>query len=172
MALQAKIYMDTNVLRYFGTAFAASPMDEELRNRLLLPPISVLELLSQLATDAAPEVLASIQAMLRVFNPQRTGVLPWSDDFIRMAVFSAPLREGNVTGSLNNAINNCLNAECADDLVADAREVRTLLDVTKTRTTDQFAAVLQGWRAEGRLSEHNDTVVLAKSIARRAHVQP
>lgn len=170
MAVETRVYMDTNVLRYFGTAFADLTMDEDLRDRLLVAPISVMELLSQLATHGAPEVLLAIQAMLRVFNPQHTGVLPWSDDFFRMSVFDAPPKEDVITSSLNNAINNCLSVEWVnDDLKADAHEMQRLLDVAKTGTTDQFAALRQGWMVEG-LSENNHRNIFAHSIARRAGV--
>lgn len=75
-----KIYTDTNVLRYFGTAFARASLAEDLQVQLLLSPLTVMELISQLGTEGAEEAFAAVQALPRVHNAKATGMLPWSDD--------------------------------------------------------------------------------------------
>ena len=70
------IFLDTNTLRCFGKAFATTCLPTDLRMHLLLPPLSAMELLSQLATDGAEDAFASVQAMLRIFSPT-AGMLPW-----------------------------------------------------------------------------------------------
>jgi len=65
-----KIYTDTNVLRYFGTAFAKTSLAKDLQDQLLLSPLSVMELLSQLGTEGAAEAFAAVQAFPRIHNPE------------------------------------------------------------------------------------------------------
>jgi hypothetical protein len=57
----AKIYTDTNVLRYFGEAFATRTVPEEIQIQLLLVPLTMLELLSQLGTEQAESAFAAVQ---------------------------------------------------------------------------------------------------------------
>ena len=61
-----KIYTDTNVLRYFGTAFAKCSLEEDLQVQLLLSPLTVMELISQLGTEGAEDAFGAIQALPRV----------------------------------------------------------------------------------------------------------
>jgi len=126
-----KIYTDTNVLRYFGIAFADSSLPEDLQDQLLLSPLSVMELFSQLGTDGAQEAFAALKAFPRVHNPKASGMLPWSDDLFRIALFNQPPGEDVITPALNNALIRALNAEKPDDLRTDAVELRGLLDASK-----------------------------------------
>jgi hypothetical protein len=166
----AKIYTDTNVLRYFGTAFGETGLTADLRDQLLLSPLSVMELLSQLGTDGAEEAFAAVQAFLRVYNPEASGMLPWSDDTFRMCLFALPPGEDVITPSLNNAVVRALNASEPGDLKADAEELRTLMDASKDQTAKQFSDVLNRWRSEGPLPEEEHRAIFARSIARRAGV--
>jgi hypothetical protein len=88
-----RIYTDTNVLRYFGSAFAARTLAEDLPVQLLVSPLALMEPLSQLGNDQAQEAFNAVQALPRVHNQGPTGVLPWSDNFFRMALFSQSPRE-------------------------------------------------------------------------------
>ena len=86
----AKIYTDTNVLRYFGEAFANTTLADDLRDELLLAPLAVMELVSQLGTAGAADAFAAVQAFPRVHNPAASGMLPWSDDLFRISIFGLP----------------------------------------------------------------------------------
>jgi len=163
-----KIYADTNVLRYFGIAFAQRDLAKKLQGHLLLSPIAVMELISQIGADGADEAFAAVHALLRVYNPAGTGMLPWADDFFRISLFHLPPAKDTITPALNNAIVNVLNAEKAQDLTDEAKEMRTLLDESKEEATKNFSAVLASWRAEGPLSEAEDKAIFARSIARQA----
>src|SRR5580693_4849620 len=121
-----KIYTDTNVLRYFGIAFAHKDLAKNLQEHLLLSPIAVMELISQIGTDGADEAFAAVHALLRVYNPAGTGMLPWADDFFRISLFNLPPTKDTITPALNNAIVNVLNAEKAEDLTDEGKEMRTL----------------------------------------------
>jgi len=166
------IYSDTNVLRYFGAAFAVAEMPADLRDNLLLAPLSVMELLSQLGTSGAEEAYAAIQAFPRIYNPVASGMLPWSDDTFRISIFGLPLGPDVMVQSLNNAIIRVLNTPKATDLLEAGKEMRAMLDIAKQGTTMQFADVLDGWRAHGSLSEDEHRTIFARSIATRAGVDP
>lgn len=163
-----KIYTDTNVLRYFGIAFAKTSLAEDLQNQLLLAPLAVMELLSQLGTGGAEEAFAAVQSLPQVYNAKATGMLPWSDDLFRMALFNLPPREDTMTPALNNAVINVLNAAKASDLSDVGKEMRALLDTERDKEAKIFSAVLNSWRADGPLSEAEHKTVFARGIARRA----
>jgi len=163
-----KIYTDTNVLRYFGTASADPSLGEDLQVQLLLSPLTVMELISQLGTGGAEEAFVAVQALPRVHNARKTGMLPWSDDFFRMSLFNLPPDKDTITPALNNAVINILNAAKAEDLRDDGKEMRALLDEAKDETAKNFSAVLNSWQSEGPLSEADHKAIFARSIARRA----
>ncbi len=163
-----KIYTDTNVLRYFAVAFANQSLADDLRGYLLLSPIAVMELISQLGTDGADEAFAAVQALPRVHDPSRTGMLPWADDFFRISLFNLPPRRDTITPALNNAVVNVLNAAKAGDVAEDGKEMRALLDEAKDEATRNFSAVLSALRSKGPLSEAEDKAIFARSIARQS----
>jgi hypothetical protein len=163
-----KIYTDTNVLRYFGLAFAEASLPDDLRDRMLLSPLTLMELISQLGTDGAEEAFAAVQALPRVHNSKATGMLSWSDDLFRMSLFDLPPREDTITPALNNAVINVLNAAKAEDLKDEGKEMRALLDKAKGEAAKNFSAVLNDWRSEGPLPEAASREIFARSIARQA----
>lgn len=163
-----KIYTDTNALRYFGFAFAKTDLAEDLRAHLLLSPIAVMELVSQIGTAGAEEAFAAVRALPRVHNPAGTGMLPWADDFFRISLFNLPPGKDTITPALNNALVNVLNAAKAEDLLDDAKEMRVLLDKAKDEAVKNLSAVLSAWRSDGPLSEAEDKEIFARSIARQA----
>jgi hypothetical protein len=165
-----RIYTDTNVLRYFGTAFVNTSLAEDLQVQLLLAPLALMELISQLGTKGAEEAFAAVHALPCVHNPEATRVLPWSDDLFRTCLFNLPPREDNFTPALNNAVVNILNATKAEDLREDGEEMRALLDKGKDEAAKNFSAVLHSWRAEGQLAEADHRAIFARSIARRAGI--
>lgn len=163
-----KIYTDTNVLRYFGEAFETASLPETLRDQMLLSPLSVLELLSQLGTESAAHAFAALQAFPRIHNPKASGMLPWSDDLFRMAIFGIPPGKDVVTPALNNAVIKALNVDKPEELQQEARELRDLMDASKEQAAHQFNDVLNGWKSEGLLPEDEHRAIFARSIARRA----
>jgi len=167
-----KIYTDTNVLRYFGEAFATVSVPQEIAVQLLLAPLAMLELLSQLGTADAEDAFAAVQALPRVHNPAACGMLPWSDDFFRICLFQQAPGKDSVTQSINNAVNNVLNATNDAELTTDGAEMRALLDAGKNEAVDNFTNLIASAKAEGKLGPSDDRRIFAQSIARRAGVDP
>lgn len=168
--LMVKIYTDTNALRYLCTAFAHTDLPVDLKNQLLLSPLTMMELLSQLGTNGAEEAFASVQALPHVQNSAATGVLPWRDDFFRMSIFKLPPGQDTITPALNNAVINVLNASSVKDLHDEGKEMRALLDTEKNKSAKEFSDVLNGCRSEGPLAEAEHKAIFARSIAPQAHV--
>jgi hypothetical protein len=158
------------VLRYFGSAFANIGLAMDLQVSLLLAPLSVLELISQLGTAGAEEAFSAVQALPRIHYAEAIGMLPWSDDFFRMCLFNLPPRGDTITPALNKAIVNILNSSNAADLIDDGKQIRASLDKGKDEATQHFSAVVDDWRTEGRLAEAEHRAIFARSIARRAGV--
>lgn len=163
-----KIYTDTNVLHYFANAFVTEKFPDNVPVQLLLSPLSIMELLSQLGTDLAGSAFNAIHALPNVHNPVGTGMLPFSDDFFRIALFNLPPAADTITPALNRAVNNVLAAKNADELRDEGIEMRALLDREKDREAANFDALLNSMRHEGPLNEAENQAIFARSIARRA----
>lgn len=132
----------------------------------------MLELLSQLGTDGADSAFSAVQALLRVHNPAATGMLPWSDDFFRICLFSAAPGHDTTTASINNAVIRVLNAASAAELRGEGEEMRAMLDRGKVESAKNFMNLMDGIKKDGRLKESQDRRIFAESIARRAGVDP
>jgi hypothetical protein len=148
-----KLYTDTNALHYLGNAFETEKLPDDVPVQLLLSPLSTMELLSQLGTNLAKSAFNAIRALPRVHNAGGTGMLPFSDDFFRMALFNLPPGEDTITPALNRAVNNVLAATDADELREEGIEMRVLLDREKDREAANFQALLTNLRLEGPLDE-------------------
>lgn len=168
----ARLYLDTNVLRYFGVAFARTTLAEDLRDHIVMSPISVLELLAQLATGGADEAFAAIQAIPNVHSATATEMLPSSEDALRMHLFRLVPGDAIYMRSINTALNNCLRATAPMELHDEALELRALLLHTKDEAVATFTNLLTGWRHEGGLPEQEHRSIFARSIATRAGTDP
>jgi hypothetical protein len=166
-----KIYTDTNVLHYFGAAFATEQLPDDVPVQLLLSPLSIMELLSQLGTRVVGEgAFNAIRALPRVHNPAGTGMLPFSDDFFCMALFNLPPNEDTTTPALNRAVNNVLAAENAEQLRTESLQMRDLLNREKDREATNLDRLITSLRAEGPLDETTNRTIFARSIAGRAGI--
>jgi hypothetical protein len=162
------VYMDTNILRHFGATFSESSLDEELRNRLVMSPTVVMELLSQLATAGAEDAFAAVQAIPRVY-PSQVGLLPWAGDAFREAVFGLPAQPDTLTERIGHAVNLCLNSTMAE-LRSEASNSRKLVEEAKQESVANFTAFLKAWKREGPLVESDRRRIFASSIATRAGI--
>ncbi len=169
-SVEGRIYLDTNVLRYFGTAFSERALDEDLRDRLLMSPNSVIELHSQLATEGAGDALSALQAIPRVYNVQHMGLLPSSHDWFRERVFDLPPKPETLIESISHIVNTCLGATTPEELRADSQDSQTLLNEAKDETAAQFGKLLAACGSEGSLPDKTHRKVFASSIADRAEI--
>jgi len=166
----ARIYTDTNVLRRFGSAFADADLPQDLQDRLVLSPLVVLELASQLGTDGRGEAFAAFRSLRRVHDSAGIGMplLPWSDDFFRISLFDLPQRENTITPALTNLVLNVLDAATAEHLRDEGIEARSMFEIMKGEADAVFSLLRDSVKSGGWPSEFEHRAKFARCIARRA----
>jgi hypothetical protein len=125
-----RIYFDTNILRYFGNIFNDRELPAELRARIVLSPISVLELMSQLCDDSAARAFAAVQAMWN-WLPQQVSILDIPPIFIKSNVAGAAEDDNVAFERLTNALSRSLHARSAQVLRESSKELRDYLQRAK-----------------------------------------
>jgi hypothetical protein len=73
-------YFDTNVIRYLRTGLNA-PLAERLQPRILLSPISAIEVLSQIGDAVRGEEALQSIYRFRDWLPEQTMLLSWLETF-------------------------------------------------------------------------------------------
>jgi hypothetical protein len=121
-----RIYFDTNVFRAVGTAFEKSTLAADLKERMLISPLTVFEVLSQLTVRNSYEVLLQIQTVRNWTNPERTGLLPWPDDMLSHLWFEKPVEDDGFTERMETAFNVCLASDSPAPLQEEAENSKTL----------------------------------------------
>jgi len=103
------IYLDTNVIRYFGKAFHFTEVDSRIRSHIILSPLSVVELLAQLGGGAsdAKESFDAIQSMWNWLDRSNARILDWPRTFIKEHVFGIPIPDGEPLPLVTRALNWC-----------------------------------------------------------------
>lgn len=168
--LAPTIFFDTNVLRYFAKAFRSTPVDPELKQHFAVSPISLLELLSELATNNAEQAFQTIRAFPNIFNTDNLPLLPWEDDVFRSLIFNLPQPQSRLPELLGNATRRVFDAKGPADVKEDARQLREMMDVGKFEATEDFARLLDSWRVHGGVADEEHRRIFATSIAHRAGV--
>ena len=164
-----KIYFDTNVLRYFAQAFRDQSIDAVLKQHIVVSPISLLELLSEIGTEQAEEAFRTVKAFPNIFDTENPiPLLPWESEVFRVLVFNLPPQQEQLAELLSNATTRALYANTAADLQDDARQLRDLMDRSKLSSTDDFAALLTSLREHGTVAVAEHRQIFANGIAHRA----
>lgn len=84
-------------------------MAQDLQDKILLSPITVIEVFSHLAVEWGPDVHRQIRALPNWLG-LRAGHLPWMTDAIAWMAFGIPLPEdSDFTKGLEENINDLLN---------------------------------------------------------------
>ncbi len=164
-----KIYFDTNVFRYFAQAFRDQSMDTDLKQHIVVSPISLLELLSEIGTEQAEEAFRTVKAFPNILGTDNPiPLLPWESEVFRVLVFNLPPQQDRLAELLSNAKARALSANSAADLQDDARQLRGLMDQSKLSATDDFAALLTSLREHGTVAVAEHRQIFANGIAHRA----
>lgn len=165
------IYTDTNVLRYFRIAFAETSLPEDIRDRMVLAPLTVLELASQLGTGGAEEAFAAFKILRPTHHIDAAGMwlLPWPDDFFP-AFFSLRPNKNTTTPNLTNLVLNIWGSTKAGDLNEEGREMRNLWDETTNGLARDFSDGVHVLRSKGSWGWAEHKSMLCKSIAERGRI--
>lgn len=151
--MSRRIYLDTVAFRQFGKAFETDTLPSDLRDRILISPLTVFEVLSQLTTAEANEVLRQVHAVLNWTNPKHTGLLPWPSDAL-FSVWNKSLPPvDDFTARMQKAFNVCLAADSPEELQEDAGKLKDVMDSLREKTADDFRKLLDAARQGGFVGE-------------------
>jgi len=165
------VYFDTDVFHLVGNAFANQPLSGELRERIVVSPITVLEALSQLTLKKNNEILSQIQAMHNWVNPKKARLLPWPNEAIRTWGFQKTTPADGFIERIERAINTCLCAKSAEQLRKSAARVKDALDRVKNSAEHNFRRLVESNRKEPLVGE-KFSKVWVQGIAQRVSADP
>jgi hypothetical protein len=165
-------YLDTNAFRYFGKAFENARLPDDLRDRVLISPLSAFEVFAQLADELqGDQVLKQVRAIRNWTNPNRSGLLPWPDDWLYQ-VWHGKVRENDeFAHKVQSAFNMCLAADSVSSFREIATDHKKLMDDFKLAKAEQFKALLDAARVE-KVREYDMTRDWFESIARSVNADP
>jgi Protein of unknown function (DUF2934) len=171
MCVPQKVYFDTVAFRCIGRALQNSSLPDDLREYIVVSPLSAFEALSQLTIVKADEVLQQIQAVHNWINPKRAALLPWPDEALANIGFGKSMEDDDFTPRMEKAFNVCLNATSATPLREEAGKLKDTMDAMKLRTARDFARLLEVAKKEspesGWFSE-----AWFQGVAKRAKADP
>ena len=165
------VYFDTTAFRHIGTAYAKAALADDLRDRILISPLTVFEVLSQLTIEKADEVLQQIHAVLNYVNPKRTGLLPWPDAALKGVWFGKTGSDDGFTKRMQKAFNTCLQTDSVETLRDEAGKLRDSIDDMNQKTAEEFERLLEAARREG-LKEGDFSSLWFIGMARRIKADP
>lgn len=143
-----KVYFDTDSFRAVGRALEGEVLPDDIRDAIVVSPLSALEVMSQLTTVDADEVLREIRAMRSWLRPLDAEILPWPDDVLAKLGFGKTLETIDVARIIGTALRNCLGATAASQLQSAAGELKDFLDKAKYGTAQTFDQALASAGAE------------------------
>lgn len=160
-------YFDTNVIRYLRTGLAEA-LPVEVRNRIVLSPLSAIEALAQIA-DGGDDALLSIHRF-REWLPENPVILAWVEPFYARHVFDMDL-EDNLFPTLSDALNRGLAIEHVTPTLAErAWRLREFNEREKRRRAELFEVAVTQVRAEVAPDKLDQCVSNAVTIALRQRI--
>jgi len=126
--LRRKIYFDTDAWRRIGDALSGGALSAEMRQRIVFSPITLLELLSQLALqkDKGQRVLGQVQSVYNCVDPTHREILPWPNVAIAHFGLRVTLKGDSFEAAGRN-LNICMSAQDADEVQPGALKVMDAL---------------------------------------------
>lgn len=164
-------YFDSDTFHRIGATFSAQGLAPELRERILVSPITLLEVLSHLTLKKNAEVLAHIQSVHNWVNPKRAGLLAWPTQAIAEIGFQTKVDSDDFMNRLEKTINICLATESPEELRESASKLKNFLDRMKDSTYADFSRLVEGWRKEP-LTPEAFSEMWVYGIAKRTKVDP
>ncbi len=143
-----RIYFDTSAFREIGRALKDESLAADLKGRILISPLAVFEVLSQLTIARGEEVLRDIHSVLNWSNAERTGMLPWPDDALFAIWFEKTAPDDGFTERMQRAFNVCLTADSVESLRTEAGQLKDVMDRMKAKTAQDFGRLLEAARKE------------------------
>lgn len=165
------VYFDSDVFHRIGTTFSACGLAPELRERVLVSPITMLEVLSHLTLKKNTEILTHIQAVHNWVNPNHAGLLAWPTHAIAQIGFLKEAEPDDFMNRIQETINICLATDSPEELRESASKLKDSLDRVKKSVSDDFSLLVEGWRKES-LTPKAFSEMWVDGIAKRAKADP
>ena len=168
--LRHKVYFDTDAWRVIGHALSADGLPASLRERVVLSPITVLELLSQLALSSKGErILREVQSVRNWVDPTHGEMLSWPN--VAIAHFGFGVSLPTVLDNAATNLNAVLNADSVAEVRAPASVLMDALKQVKVTTVGEFRQLIELWR-KGELTVDSFDEVWLAGVAKRVGVDP
>ena len=136
------VYLDTDAFRHLGTAFVTGHLSEELGDRIVLSPITFLELYSQLTLPGSEgeKTWSIVKALPNYVNRQNVSLLPWWT-----AAASGVLEkvDEDLAKEIQEALNVCLNSKSFDEIHDDAGKLKDMLDSEREKQRSNFEELMR-----------------------------
>lgn len=140
------VYLDTDAFRLVADAFLTRELRADLRDRMALSPITVIELMSQLSlSNKGAQMLGRIHALWNLLNHQKAAFLPWMDAAIAKIGFGVETSDETNQWYVTD-LQTCLNTNDAAELMQGAAKLKGVLDRLKDDETNKFQQVLDQHR--------------------------
>jgi hypothetical protein len=165
------IYFDTVAFREIGNAFNKTQLAKGLRDKILISPITLYEVWSQLTIQNAQQVLQQFHAVRNWTSPERTGLLAWPDGMLFQIWFEKPNPDDEFTKRIEKAFNVCLAVESVEPLHEEARKFKDVMDRGKVETAQNFKRLLEFARKTP-LSDEEFSNAWFRGIANRVKADP
>jgi hypothetical protein len=166
------VYLDTNAFRFFGIAFQDVTLSEDLRDKILISPLSAFEVFAQLANeDEGEAVLRQIHAVRNWTNSQHCGLLPWPDDMLHQLWFRRPIQDEEFTKRMTLSFNACLAASSVCELKVESTKFQQVMDDFKQGIAQNFKNMVDAARSDKKKT-YDMTKDWFLGIAKRVHAEP
>jgi hypothetical protein len=160
-------YFDTNVIRYLRTGLTEA-LPADVRNRIVLSPLSAIEALAQIA-DGGDDALLSIHRF-REWLPENPVILAWAEPFYARHVFDVDL-EDKLFPTLSDALNRGLAIEhVTPTVIGSARTLREFSERGKRNRAELFQLAVTQVRAEVDSAKLDPCILNALTIALRQRI--
>jgi len=159
--MNALVYLDTDAFHRIGQTFRLRPLAADLHGKILLSPITALEVFSHLTVKRGDEVLDQIKQIRNWVNPNRAEVLPWPDAAISHLGFNIPVSDDSFTQQIQHAVDVCLEADSVIDVLDSASKLKKALDAVKDASAGQFKTLIDLYRREPLIGSRFDEVWIA-----------
>lgn len=116
------VYFDTDCFHHFSSTFREHGLSDSLRDKIVLSPITMLEVFSHLARNWGDNVHHQLRGMHNWVNAHQILVLPWMDTMVSNVGFGIIKNDDHVS-VLQSNLNACVESE-----LSSLREIAKIRD--------------------------------------------
>jgi hypothetical protein len=146
-------YFDTDAFRHFASTYHDRPLSPDLYGKFVLSPITMLEIISQMAEPCAKEIHEQMRGLPNWLNREDVRLLPWPDERIS-ELFGGQSKDDWFLAAVQAFLNQCLMGAPTDDLFEAACQLRDEISTFKVRRANNFQPLMEIWRQDREILKH------------------